>query len=152
MGDGMFKHILIPIDGSPLSWRAVESAVTLAKETGAKIAVLTAIEPSGVLGTDSKRVAATRKAYEQHVKDIAVHNLKDAERIAKKQAVPCTTVLQEHAQPYQAIIETATKKRCDLIAMASHGRRGVKALLLGSETSKVLTHSRIPVLVYRFAR
>ena len=104
-----------------------------------------------MLGTDSKRVAATRKAYEKHVKDIAVHNLKDAERIAKKQGVACTTILQEHAQPYQAIIETATKKRCDLIAMASHGRKGVKALLLGSETSKVLTHSRIPVLVYRFA-
>jgi len=148
----MFKHILIPIDGSPLSWKAVESGVTLAKATGAKIAVLTAIEPSGVLGTDSKRVAATRKAYEKHVKDIAVHNLKDAERVAKKQGVACTTILQEHAQPYQAIIEAATKKRCDLIAMASHGRRGVKALLLGSETSKVLTHSRIPVLVYRFAR
>jgi nucleotide-binding universal stress UspA family protein len=148
----MFKHILIPIDGSPLSWKAVASGVTLAKATGAKIAVLAAIEPSGVLGTDSKRVAATRKAYEQHVKDIAVHNLKDAERIAKKQGVACTTILQEHAQPYQAIIETATKKRCDLIAMASHGRRGVKALLLGSETSKVLTHSRIPVLVYRFAK
>ena len=60
--------------------------------------------------------------------------------------------LREHDQPYQAIIETASKRRCDLIAMASHGRRGVSALVLGSETSKVLTHSRVPVLVYRFAR
>jgi nucleotide-binding universal stress UspA family protein len=59
-------------------------------------------------------------------------------------------MLQKHAQPYQAIIDTATKRRCDLIAMASHGRKGVKALILGSETNKVLTHSRIPVLVYRF--
>src|SRR5262249_33665825 len=124
MGDGMFKHILIPIDGSPLSWKAVESGVTLAKATGATIAVLTAIEPSGVLGRNCTRVGATRKAYEKHVKDIAAHNLKDAERIAQRQGVACTTILQENAQPYQAIIETATKKRCDLIAMASHGRKG----------------------------
>ena len=146
----MFKHILIPIDGSALSMEAVQSGVALAKATGAKTTVLTVVEPSGVLGTDSKRVAATRKAYEQHVRDIAERELKDAERNAKKQGVPCTTILREHAQPYQAIIETATKRRCDLIAMASHGRKGVTALILGSETNKVLTHSRIPVLVYRF--
>jgi nucleotide-binding universal stress UspA family protein len=146
----MFKHILIPIDGSALSMKAVESGVAFAKETGAKITVLTVIEPSGVLGTDSKRVAATRKAYEQHVRDSAERELKDAERNAKKHRVPCTTILQEHDQPYQAIIEAASKKRCDLIAMASHGRRGVAALVLGSVTSKVLTHSRVPVLVYRF--
>jgi nucleotide-binding universal stress UspA family protein len=148
----MFKHILIPIDGSVLSMKAVESGVTLAKATGAKITVLTVIEPSGVLGTDSRRVAATRKAYEKQVRDSAERELEDAERTAKKQGVACTAILQEHDQPYQAIIGTATKKRCDLIAMASHGRRGVTALLLGSETSKVLTYSRIPVLVYRFGK
>jgi nucleotide-binding universal stress UspA family protein len=104
-----------------------------------------------VLGTDSKRVAATRKAYEQHVRDRAERELKDAERTAKIAGVPCTTLLQKHAQPYQAIIETAAKRRCDLIAMASHGRSGVAAFLLGSETSKVLAYSRVPVLVYRFA-
>ena len=147
----MFKHVLIPIDGSALSIKAVQSGVAFAKAMGAKLTVLTIIEPTGVLATDSKRVAATRQAYEQHVREIAERELKDAERAAKKQGVPCTTVLQQHSQPYQAIIETAKKKRCDLIAMASHGRRGVSALLLGSETNKVLTHSRIPVLVYRFA-
>jgi nucleotide-binding universal stress UspA family protein len=148
----MFKHVLIPIDGSVLSMKAVESGVALAKATGAKITVLTVIEPSGIVGTDSRRVAEVRKAYEQQVRDSAERELKDAERTAKKKGVACTALLQEHDQPYQAIIDTATKKRCDLIAMASHGRRGVSALLLGSETSKVLTHSRIPVLVYRFAR
>jgi nucleotide-binding universal stress UspA family protein len=146
----MFKHVLLPTDGSALSMKAVESGIAFAKAAGAKVTVLTVIEPSGVLGTDSKRVAATRKAYEQHVKDNAERELKDAERTARKQGVPCTTLVQKHAQPYQAIIETAAKRRCDLIAMASHGRSGVAALLLGSETSKVLAYSRVPVLVYRF--
>lgn len=148
----MFKHVLIPIDGSVYSMKAVESGVALAKAIGAKITVLTVIEPSGILGTDSRRVAATRRAYEQEVKKNAERELKDAERTAKKQGVACTAILQENDQPYQAIIETATRKRCDLIAMASHGRRGVAALVLGSETSKVLTHSRVPVLVYRFGK
>ena len=147
----MFKHVLIPIDGSALSMKAVDSGVAFAKAAGAKVTLLTVVEPTGVLGTDSKRVAATRKAYERHVRDIAERELKDAERKAKKQGVPCSTILQEREQPYQAIIDTATRQRCDLIAMASHGRRGVAALVLGSVTSKVLTHSRVPVLVYRFA-
>lgn len=148
----MFKHVLIPTDGSGLSMKAVESGVDFAKSIGAKVTVLTVVEPAGVLGTDSRRVAETRKAYEQQVRDIAERELKDAERIARKRGVPCTTILQGHEQPYKAIIDTATKRRCDLIAMASHGRKGVAALVLGSVTSKVLTYSRIPVLVYRFAR
>jgi nucleotide-binding universal stress UspA family protein len=147
----MFKHILIPTDGSARSMKAVKAGIAHAKTTGAKVTVLTVIEPTGVLGTDSRRVAVTRHAYEQQVMDFAQRELADAERIAKKQGVACTTLLQKHAQPYQAIIDTAKKRRCDLIAMASHGRKGVSALILGSETNKVLTHSRIPVLVYRFA-
>jgi nucleotide-binding universal stress UspA family protein len=146
----MFKHILIPTDGSVLSMKAVKSGVALAKEAGAKVTVLTVIEPAGVLGTDSRRVAATRQVYERQVRDNAERELYDAERSAKKQGVTCVTVLQEHTQPYRAIIDTATKRKCDLIAMASHGRKGVAALILGSETNKVLIHSRIPVLVYRF--
>jgi nucleotide-binding universal stress UspA family protein len=146
----MFRHILIPTDGSVLSMKAVKSGVALAKETGAKVTVLTVIEPAGVLGTDSRRVTATRQAYDRQVRDNAERELYDAERSAKKQGVACATILQEHAQPYQAIVDTAAKRRCDLIAMASHGRKGVAALILGSETNKVLTHSRVPVLVYRF--
>lgn len=147
----MFKHVLIPTDGSARSMKAVKAGIAFAKATRAKVTVLTVIEPTGVLGTDSRRVAATRRAYEQQVMDIAQRELADAERTAKRQGVPCTTLLQKHTQPYQAIIDTAKKRRCDLIAMASHGRKGVSALILGSETNKVLTHSRVPVLVYRFA-
>lgn len=147
----MFKHILIPTDGSARSMKAVKAGIALAKATAAKVTVLSVIEPTGVMGTDSRRVAATRQAYEQQVMNFAQRELADAGRTAKKQGVPCTTMLQKHAQPYQAIIDTARKRRCDLIAMASHGRKGVSALILGSETNKVLTHSRVPVLVYRFA-
>lgn len=145
----MFKHILIPTDGSELSTKAVERGIDLARATGAKITVLTVIEPFRVLATDSRRIAATRKSYEQHARQQADDALRQAERQAKQQGVPCTVVCTEGDQPYQAIIDVATRKRCDLIAMASHGRKGVAALVLGSETSKVLTHSRIPVLVYR---
>src|SRR5262245_2104260 len=134
-GASMFKHVLIPTDGSSLSMKAVESGLTFAKSIGAKATVLTVIEPSGIVGTDSRRVAETRKAYEQHVRDIAERELTDAERTAKKKGVACTTLLQEDDQPYQAIIDTAARKKCDLIAMGSHGRSGVTAVVLGSVTS-----------------
>jgi nucleotide-binding universal stress UspA family protein len=76
-------------------------------------------------------------------------NLLAIEKAAKEAGVPCETAHEKCDQPYEAIIETAQKRDCDLIIMASHGRRGVEGLLLGSETQKVLTHSKIPVLVYR---
>ena len=84
-----------------------------------------------------------------HTKAEAARYLAEAERKAKALGVQCQVVQVEHQHPYKAIIETAKKSGCDLIAMASHGRRGVSALVIGSETTKVLTHSSIPVLVYR---
>jgi nucleotide-binding universal stress UspA family protein len=145
----MFKHILVPTDGSPLSASAVDQAVAFARDAGAKITFLTAIEPFHVLSTDSKQIADTRTTYAIHAKERAAASLTDAERKAKAKGVPCSVVQLDHEHPYQAIIDTAKKAGCDLIAMASHGRRGVSALVIGSETTKVLTHSAIPVLVYR---
>ena len=145
----MFQHILVPSDGSLLSSSAVDKALDLARETGAKVTVLTAIEPFHVLSTDSKQLADTRVTYERHAKAEAARHLAEAERKAKGLGVQCNVVQVEHDHPYMAIIETAKKSGCDLIAMASHGRRGVSALVIGSETTKVLTHSSIPVLVYR---
>jgi nucleotide-binding universal stress UspA family protein len=84
-----------------------------------------------------------------HANEEIRHHLADAARKAKAEGVPCTLLQVEHEHPYRAIIDTAKKSGCDLIAMASHGRRGVRALMVGSETTKVLTHSSIPVLVYR---
>jgi nucleotide-binding universal stress UspA family protein len=111
--------------------------------------VVTATEPFHVVATDSRQLAATRETYERHAKAAAARYLSEAERKAKAQGVQCDVVQVEHDHPYQAIIDTAKKVGCDLIAMASHGRRGVSAMVLGSETIKVLTHSSLPVLVYR---
>jgi nucleotide-binding universal stress UspA family protein len=145
----MFQHILVPSDGSLLSASAVDKALEFAREARAKVTVLTAIEPFHVLSTDSKQLADTRATYERHTKAEAARHLAEAERKAKALGVQCNVVQMEHEHPYKAIIETAKKSGCDLIAMASHGRRGVSALIIGSETTKVLTHSSIPVLVYR---
>jgi nucleotide-binding universal stress UspA family protein len=145
----MFKRILVPSDGSLLSAAAVDKALEFAREASAKVTVLTAIEPFHVVSTDSKQVADTRATYERHTKAEAARHLSEAERKAKALGLQCNVVAMEHEHPYKAIIETAKKSGCDLIAVASHGRRGVSALLIGSETMKVLTHSSIPVLVYR---
>ncbi|MGE3711411.1 MAG: universal stress protein [Hyphomicrobiaceae bacterium] len=145
----MFKHVLVPTDGSDLSMQAVEHGVALARAIGARVTVLTVVEPFAVLGTDSRRIAATRKAHHRYARNQADHALEEAAREAKRRGVLCATIQEEGEQPYQTIIEAATKGECDLIVMASHGRRGVAALVLGSETHKVLIHSSIPVLVYR---
>jgi nucleotide-binding universal stress UspA family protein len=145
----LFQHILVATDGSLLSDAAVEKALDFAREAGAKVTVVTATEPFHVFSADSKQLADTRATYERHSKERAGQHLAEAERKAKALGVQCNVVQVEHAHPYRAIIDTAKKSGCDLIAMASHGRRGVSALVIGSETTKVLTHSSIPVLVFR---
>jgi nucleotide-binding universal stress UspA family protein len=145
----MFQHILIPTDGSALSERAVENGMRFAMEAGARVTVITVVEPFHVLSTDAKQLADTRLKYREHTKAEAARYLTEAERKAKALGVRCDVVQVEHDNTYKAIIEAATERACDLIAMASHGRRGVSALVIGSETMKVLTHSSTPVLVYR---
>jgi nucleotide-binding universal stress UspA family protein len=145
----MYHHILIPTDGSPLSAAAVEKTMAFARHAGAKVTMVTVTEPFHVFSVDPEQLSGTEPEYLQHAKEQAARHLGDAELIAKRFGVHCETVQVEHVHPYQAIIDVAAKKGCDLIAMASHGRRGVAALVLGSETTKVLTHSKLPVLVYR---
>ena len=147
--DKMFQHILIPTDGSVLSAAALAKGISFAREIGAKVTVLTVIEPFHVLSAESKQLTDTRISYEKHAKAEAARYLAEAESKAKAAGVQFTAVQVEQEHPYKAIIETAANGGCDLIAMASHGRRGVSALIIGSETTKVLTHSSIPVLVYR---
>ena len=145
----MYQHVLIPTDGSPLSAAAVEKGMQFARDAGAKVTVVTVVEPFHVLSTDSRQIAESRAGYARHAKEEAARYLTEAERQAKALGVRCEVVQVEDDHPYKAIIDTAAKKGCDLIAMASHGRRGVSALVIGSETVKVLTHSTTPVLVYR---
>jgi nucleotide-binding universal stress UspA family protein len=145
----MFQHILIATDGSLLSQSALDKAMDFAREAGARVTVVTATEPFNTFSADSVQIAMTKASYEEHVKAEAAKRLAEAERKAKSLGVQCNVLQVEQQQAYRAIIEAAEKNGCDLIAMASHGRRGVSALVLGSETTKVLTHSSIPVLVYR---
>ena len=145
----MFQHILIATDGSLLSQAAIDKAIDFAREAGARVTVVTATEPFNVFSADSTQLAETKASYEKHVKAEASKHLAEAERKARSLGVQCTVLQVEQQHPYRAIIDAAKTHGCDLIAMASHGRRGVSGLVLGSETTKVLTHSSIPVLVYR---
>jgi len=144
----MYRHILVPTDGSPLSDAAVEKGVLLAKSLGAKVTVLTVVEPFPSLRALPQSFDASSE-YRQHAHADAERCLSRAGEQSKRVGVDCEVVKVEHGQPYEAIIGTAGTRGCDLIAMASHGRRGISALVLGSETMKVLTHSKVPVLVYR---
>lgn len=145
----MFKHILIPTDGTDLSRKAVIYGVQLAKTVGARVTAITISEPYHVASMDAVLVAETPEEHEAQTARIAERALEQVRMAAEAAGVAAKTVREVHDQPYRAIIECARAYGCDLIVMASHGRRGVAALLVGSETTKVLTHSAIPVLVYR---
>ncbi len=145
----MFKHILLPTDGSDLSRKAVLYGVQLAKECKCRVTGLTLVEPYHVAAMDAVLVTVDEGEYEAESRRMAERALEQVSMAADAAGVPCDTIHEVHEHPYRAIIDAAHAKACDLIVMASHGRRGIAALLLGSETVKVLTHSTIPVLVYR---
>lgn len=147
----MYKHILIPTDGSALSEMAIRHGIALARAIRAKVTAL-AVSPSfHLLEVDPILVGYT-PSPEQYARDAETRAEKYL-AVARVEAgiagVPCETVHATQDRVYEAIIDTASKKGCDLIFMASHGRKGISALVLGSETYKVLSHSKIPVLVCR---
>jgi nucleotide-binding universal stress UspA family protein len=145
----MFKHILIPTDGSDLSRKAILYGVQLAKESDAKVTGLTVAEPYRAPAMDAVLIPVDEEDYEEQSRILSEKAMEQVKTAAEAAGVPCETIREVHDQPYRAIIDAAQALGCDLIVMASHGRRGISALLLGSETVKVLTHSSIPVLVYR---
>ena len=147
------KHILLPTDGSKLSNQAVKQAIELAKALGAKI---TAVHVVGGYhqflpdeGFVMPEIPALKKRFEQEQAVRAKKILDSVKGAAQMAGVACDVVVATSDVPYEMIIKQATKLKCDLIIMASHGRRGFQGILLGSETQKVLTHSKIPVLVCR---
>lgn len=147
----MFRRMLVPTDGSELSTNAVKAAVSLAKESGAAIVALN-VQPvyrPPVVAEVPVADVYSQEEYEAGALEVANKVLADVAAAASSAGVQCRTVAQLDASPYEAIIRVARDEGCDLIFMASHGRRGMAHLLLGSETQKVLTHCRIPVLVYR---
>jgi len=145
----MYNNILIPTDGSELSGKAVQHGIALAKRIGAKTTVLTVLPPFHTFTTDTQMIEDTPTQYKARMQEHAGKTLGAAARAAQAAGVACELVHVEHEHPYRAIIDTAGSKGCDLIVMASHGRHGISAIVLGSETVKVLTHSKIPVLVHR---
>ena len=145
----MYTHILIPTDGSELSDKAVQHGIALAKRIEAKVTALTVLTPFRVFTMNAQLIEDTPAEYERRMQQYAEKTLGAVARAAQAEGVTCETIRFEHEHPYEAIIGTAASRGCDLIVMASHGRRGMSAIVLGSETVKVLTHSKIPVLVFR---
>ena len=147
----MYKHILIPTDGSPLSAKAIAAGVELAKAIGAKVtALFAAPAPTPIVYENFLPVGyMAPDEHEAMVARAAKRYLGVAEAAAKAAGVPCETLTVTSEYPAETILETAAKRRCDLIFMASHGRRGMQALLLGSETQKVLAHAKTAVFVFR---
>lgn len=145
----MYHHLLISTDGSPLSDHALDQGLALAASIGARVTILTVVEPFYVFSASPEHQGEGREQYERHARQAAGEILKAAREKAEALGVTAQVKLLGGEHPDQAIIDTAGELGCDLIAMASHGRRGVNALLLGSVTQKVLTYSKVPVLVLR---
>jgi nucleotide-binding universal stress UspA family protein len=147
----MFKHILIPNDGSDVAAKAIRDGIHLAAEMGAKVTGFCAEEPrplhlhNGGYAVEKELVAELdRRAHE-----FATRCVKDIGAAAKAAGVAFEPLVTRSDRPYEAIINAARERKCDAIFMASHGHKGLKGLLLGSVTQQVLTHSAIPVLVFR---
>jgi nucleotide-binding universal stress UspA family protein len=148
----MFKHILLPTDGSSLSDRAVKRGIAFAKSIKARITAVHVVPEFRMVveeGFVSPLTTELKQRYEKESRVHAQKMLAKVEKLAATARVTCDSVAVTSDFPYQQIIEIARKRKCDLIMMASHGRRGLSSLLLGSETAKVLTHSKVPVLVVR---
>jgi len=147
----MFKHVLVPTDGSELSEATVNRAISFAQDAGARITFFYAQPdfPMPIYGEGALIDPTTPEQFAQSAAQEATRILDSAKGKADAVGVVCDTDTQINEIPYEAIIDAAERHGCDLIFMASHGRRGLASLLLGSETQKVLTHTRVPVLVYR---
>jgi len=148
----MYKHILVATDGSRLSDKAVAAAVGLARLCGARLTALHATDPYPMSMFSEYAAlsdASSPKTWKEAQRTRAGRVLDKARARAEKAGVDFAATSVEALDPYDAILATAKKKRCDLIVMSSHGRRGLEGLLLGSETHKVLTHGKLPVLVCR---
>ena len=148
----MYRHILIPTDGSELAHKAVAQALALARAVGAQVTALT-VEPSfNVYDLPASRIDQITGVFAEHAKHVKEHATKILSAVAeaaKAGGVECETMQLIHDHPYEAIVAAAKERGCDLIVMASHGRSGIAAVVLGSTTTKVLTHTSVPVLVCR---
>lgn len=144
----MYQRILVPTDGSEITTKAVATAVALAKLSGASLATLCVKEPFPYSAISEMQPVPPQEFYDAQER-IAATRVKAVMDAAAAAGVACEGATVEALHPWEAILDMAKQKGCDLIVMASHGRRGMAALLIGSETSRVLTHSPLPVLVVK---
>ncbi len=147
----MFKHILIPTDGSPVSTKAARAAVRLAARLGARVTIYHAIEDwqPQVYGEGYGIDLKTFQAFERAAHESGARQLAAVAKLADAAGVRSSRLVEKTRTPYEGIVAAARKGKCDLIFIASHGRRGVAKLMMGSVTQKVLAHATVPVLVYR---
>ena len=145
----MYKHILIATDGSELAGKALAAGFDLARQLKAQVTVVTVTEPWTALVAGDAAFGFPIDEYEKSVNESAIHILSAASKLARKGGINCTTVHQKDQNPSEGILEAANKNGCDLIVMASHGRRGLRRLLLGSVATNVVTHTTVPVLICR---
>jgi nucleotide-binding universal stress UspA family protein len=147
----MFKHVLLPTDGSPLARKAIKAGIALAKELGAKVTAyyaLDSVQPY-IYAEGYAISTATLQGFDKGAREQGRKYLAEVEKAATAAGVACQTLITKPGTTYQGIVAAARKQKCDVIFMASHGRGELASLILGSVTQKVLAHSRIPVLVYR---
>lgn len=147
----MFRHILIPTDGSPVALKAARAGIRLAAQIGAKVTAYHAIEAwqPQLYGEGYGIDVETFQRFERAAREAGERQVEAVAKLAKAARVPCATLAAKAAAPYEGIVAAARKSKCDVIFMASHGRRGLSRLMMGSVTQKVLTHATVPVLVYR---
>ncbi|HEX2530921.1 MAG TPA: universal stress protein [Burkholderiaceae bacterium] len=145
----MFKTILVPTDGSSLSDKAINTAIEFAKLAGGKIIGISVAEPYPFSPLAESSVAAGAGIYEDKMLELANERVQKVADAAKAANIPCETMVAQSFNPYEEILNAAKEFGCDAIFMASHGRKGLNRLFVGSETQKVLGHSTIPVMVLR---
>ena len=146
----MFKHILISTDGSPVSNKAAKAGIALAHALGAKVTAYCAPEELQMFAGEGYVPSQSMiDGFVQRVREVAQKRVDAIGKMAKAASVPFASMVTKAYTPYEGIINAARKRKCDVIFMASHGRRGFSKLIMGSVTQKVLSHSRIPVVVYR---
>jgi nucleotide-binding universal stress UspA family protein len=144
----MYRNILVPTDGSDITVKAVQTAITLAKTLGAKLTTISVKEPFPYSAISEMQPVPPQEFYDAQER-IAAARVQAVVKEATAAGLECAAFTVEALHPWEAVVDHAKAQGCDLIIMASHGRRGVSALLLGSETQKVLTHCNVPVLVVK---
>ena len=144
----MYTRILVATDGSDITSKAVQAAIGLARLSGGSLVAISVKEPFPYSAISEMQPVPPQDFYDAQER-IAAQRVKEVVGAAEASGLKCDGFTVEALHPWEAILDQAKTAGCDLIVMASHGRRGIAALLLGSETSRVLTHSALPVLVVK---